>query len=64
MFNRGGIIANIIGILILSLVTSKRPVRLLLKCMISLIVLLFLFGLAGNIRFGKSGMEKFAQVAK
>jgi hypothetical protein len=64
MFNRGGIIANIIGILILSLVTSKRPIRLLLKCMISLIALLFLFGLAGNIRFGKSGMEKFAQVAK
>ena len=41
MFNRGGIIANIIGILILSLVTSKRPVRLLLKCMISLIVFTF-----------------------
>lgn len=64
IFNRGAIIANIIGILLLSIVTAKKPFKLLLKCIFSLIVLLFAFGLAGNIRFGKSGMDKFTQLAQ
>ncbi|MDE7114953.1 MAG: hypothetical protein K2O56_00830 [Muribaculaceae bacterium] len=64
IFNRGGILSNLLGIFIISLVISKKPFILLLKIILGLFCILFVFGIAGNMRFGKSGMDKFTQLAQ
>lgn len=64
IFNRGGLMSNAIGIFIISLVTSHKPGKLLIKIIAIIILMLFAFGIAGNLRFGKSGMDKFTSLAQ
>lgn len=64
IFNRGGLMSNTIGIFIIALVTSKKPIKLLIRIIGVTILLLFAFGIAGNLRFGKHGMDKFTQIAQ
>lgn len=64
MFNRGGIMANLLGIFILILINSKKPLKQILILVGSCIVLLFLFGAAGNLRFGKDGMDRLLEIAE
>ncbi len=64
IFNRGGIIANVIGIFIISLVTARKPVWLLMKLVVVAIAMLFAFGVAGNIRLGKKTMDQFVRIAQ
>lgn len=64
MFNRGGIMANIIGMFILILVNSRKPLKQIMILVISIIAMLFMFGFAGNLRFGKDGMERIVEIAQ
>lgn len=64
IFNRGAVMSNIIGIFIISFVTSSHPWKLALKVLILAVGLLFCFGIMGNIRMGKANTDRLVQFVK
>lgn len=52
MFNRGGILSNLIGMFVIMILSTKKLWRNLAATFVAGLIILFGFGIAGNMRFG------------
>ncbi len=62
LFNRAGIIDNLLGVFLMSLLVSKRPILLFVKLIFLGLAILYGFGYMGNLRFGKDKMDMILEV--
>ena len=64
MVNRAVIMNCVLGVFLIKLFTSSKPLKALLTTSISVIIVLFLFGYMGNLRTGNGSASVILQIGK